>query len=116
MNNTFLAGYVGLADGEKDPRNLSLAFPLARIICIEFDIAQHVEVCSNIILSRIKKSTTDADQDLFNITFCYFPISFKAPTDETVQIAPEDLRSSLWFALICATHLVIRTFLNVTFV
>lgn len=43
MGKTFLDGYVGLAEGEKDPRNLIVAFAIARVILIEFDIHEHVE-------------------------------------------------------------------------
>lgn len=44
MNDEFLTGYVALAEGEKDPRNLLLAFAIARVLLIEFDITHHVEV------------------------------------------------------------------------
>jgi DNA repair/transcription protein MET18/MMS19 len=44
MGKNFLDGYVSLADGEKDPRNLVVAFAIARVILIEFDISAHVEV------------------------------------------------------------------------
>ena len=44
MGNEFLAGYIELADGEKDPRNLMVAFAIDHVLCIEFDIANHVEV------------------------------------------------------------------------
>lgn len=40
----FLSGYAGLASGEKDPRNLLVAFKIARVILTEFDISKHVEV------------------------------------------------------------------------
>lgn len=40
----FLDGYIPLAEGEKDPRNLMVAFAIARVIIIEFDISDHVEV------------------------------------------------------------------------
>jgi DNA repair/transcription protein MET18/MMS19 len=40
----FLSGYIDLAEGEKDPRNLLLAFGIARVILIEFNISNHVEV------------------------------------------------------------------------
>jgi DNA repair/transcription protein MET18/MMS19 len=43
MGSEFLTGYINLADGEKDPRNLMLAFAIDRVIGIEFDIATHVE-------------------------------------------------------------------------
>lgn len=39
-----MAGYINLADGEKDPRNLMLAFAIARVLLIEFDVSSHIEV------------------------------------------------------------------------
>jgi DNA repair/transcription protein MET18/MMS19 len=45
MGDEFLTGYLTLAEGEKDPRNLMLAFAIARVLIIEFDIAKHIEVC-----------------------------------------------------------------------
>jgi len=42
----FLDGYIPLAEGEKDPRNLMIAFAIARVVAIEFDISTHVEVSS----------------------------------------------------------------------
>lgn len=44
MGKEFITGYCKLVTGEKDPRNLRTAFSLARVILIEFDIAEHVEV------------------------------------------------------------------------
>lgn len=48
----FLDGYISLAEGEKDPRNLMIAFAIARVVIIEFDISFHVEVPS--LLSRLQ--------------------------------------------------------------
>ena len=48
MNEEFLAGYVALAEGEKDPRNLLLAFAIARVLLIEFDITHHTEVSGSL--------------------------------------------------------------------
>ena len=44
MGDEFLTGYVNLAEGEKDPRNLLVAFAIARVLLIEFDTKHHVEV------------------------------------------------------------------------
>lgn len=44
MGNDFLTGYIALADGERDPRNLMVAFAIARVLLIEFDIRDKVEV------------------------------------------------------------------------
>ncbi|PFH51873.1 hypothetical protein AMATHDRAFT_74737 [Amanita thiersii Skay4041] len=76
INNEFLDGYISLADGEKDPRNLLVAFAIARVILIEFDITRHVE-------------------SLFNITFCYFPITFRPPPNDPYGITTEQLRTAL---------------------
>ncbi|KAH8075854.1 ARM repeat-containing protein [Cristinia sonorae] len=80
MGKTFVAGYINLAEGEKDPRNLMLAFAIARVLLIEFDVSSHVE-------------------DLFNITFCYFPITFRPPPDDPYGITSEDLKKTLRSAL-----------------
>ena len=53
MGDTFLDGYIALAEGEKDPRNLLVAFAIARVILIEFDITPFVEVNSPISYSYI---------------------------------------------------------------
>lgn len=44
MGKEFLSGYIALADGEKDPRNLLLAFSIARVLLIEFEVSGHIEV------------------------------------------------------------------------
>lgn len=74
--SSFLPGYIKLAEGEKDPRNLLLAFNIATVILLEFDITKHVD-------------------DLFDITFCYFPITFKPPPNDPYGITTEDLKSAL---------------------
>ncbi|KAL0953388.1 hypothetical protein HGRIS_004627 [Hohenbuehelia grisea] len=76
MGNEFLNGYTTLAEGEKDPRNLLIAFAIARVILVEFDIRNHVEA-------------------LYNITFCYFPITFRPPPDDPYGITTEDLQDRL---------------------
>jgi DNA repair/transcription protein MET18/MMS19 len=44
MGDRFLSDYIALADGEKDPRNLMIAFAIARVLAIEFDISNKFEV------------------------------------------------------------------------
>ncbi|SJL03979.1 uncharacterized protein ARMOST_07336 [Armillaria ostoyae] len=83
MNKEFLAGYITLADGEKDPRNLLVAFAIARVILVEFDISDFVE-------------------GFFNITFCYFPITFRPPPNDPYGISADDLKHNLRRCL-CAT-------------
>jgi DNA repair/transcription protein MET18/MMS19 len=76
MNNEFVFGFTQTMDGEKDPRNLMKAFTLVREIVRNFDISNHVE-------------------DLFEVTFCYFPITFKPPPDDPYGITAEDLKINL---------------------
>ena len=52
MGKEFLAGYLKTAEGEKDPRNLLLAFSIDRVLLIEFDISSHVEVGYKIVIVR----------------------------------------------------------------
>lgn len=44
MGDRFLSGYIALAEGEKDPRNLLVAFAIARVLGLEFDISTQFEV------------------------------------------------------------------------
>jgi DNA repair/transcription protein MET18/MMS19 len=44
MEQDFVNGFIQTMDGEKDPRNLLLAFSLVKLIIHEFDITQQVEV------------------------------------------------------------------------
>jgi DNA repair/transcription protein MET18/MMS19 len=44
MGQDFVIGFIQAMDGEKDPRNLLLAFSLVKLIIHEFDISQRVEV------------------------------------------------------------------------
>ncbi|KAG0328198.1 hypothetical protein BGZ99_005864 [Dissophora globulifera] len=76
ISSDFVFGFVQCLDGEKDPRNLLLGFTLIKKIIQEFDIAQHVE-------------------DLFEVTFCYFPITFRPPPDDPYGITSEHLKIGL---------------------
>ncbi|KAF8967720.1 ARM repeat-containing protein [Flammula alnicola] len=76
MGRRFLDGYISLAEGEKDPRNLMVAFAIARVILIEFNISEHVE-------------------SMFNVLFCYFPITFRPPPNDRYGISTLDLKMAL---------------------
>ncbi|KAK7064893.1 MMS19 nucleotide excision repair [Favolaschia claudopus] len=76
MKSEFILPYIYLAEGEKDPRNLLVAFAIARVIAVEFDCADHIEALSNII-------------------FCYFPITFRPPPNDPYGITADDLRDML---------------------
>ncbi|KAJ6592258.1 ARM repeat-containing protein [Mycena vulgaris] len=76
MKSAFIRPYINLAEGEKDPRNLLVAFAIARVILIEFDPTDHIEALSNIV-------------------FCYFPITFRPPPNDPYGITADDLRVAL---------------------
>ncbi|KAJ3283186.1 mms19 nucleotide excision repair [Borealophlyctis nickersoniae] len=79
----FVSGYIQTMDGEKDPRNLLLAFRGVKKIVDNLDYEKYTE-------------------DLFEVTFCYFPITFRPPPDDIYGITAEDLKVALR-TCICAT-------------
>ncbi|KAG8802151.1 hypothetical protein FRC17_006477, partial [Serendipita sp. 399] len=82
----FIKGYISLAEGEKDPRNLLVAFALDRVLLLEFDVKNFAE-------------------QFYDITFCYFPITFKAPVNDPFGVTGEDLVTALKLCL-CASPLL----------
>ncbi|WVQ96214.1 hypothetical protein IAU59_003318 [Kwoniella sp. CBS 9459] len=76
MGTAFVNSYTKMVDGEKDPRNLMLLFSIDRVILLEFDVKDHIE-------------------DFFDITFCYFPISFRPPPNDPYGITADDLKLAL---------------------
>ncbi|MCJ8738228.1 hypothetical protein PDJAM_G00033240 [Pangasius djambal] len=69
----FVFGFVQAVDGERDPRNLLLAFQIARnIIYRGYDLNPFTE-------------------ELFEVTSCYFPIDFTPPPNDPHGITQEDL-------------------------
>jgi len=49
MGKEFLSGYCTFVTGEKDPRNLRTAFSIAKVLLLEFDIAESVEVGTRLL-------------------------------------------------------------------
>ncbi|KAJ3415076.1 hypothetical protein HDV05_005602 [Chytridiales sp. JEL 0842] len=76
MNDDFLLGFITSMDGEKDPRNLLLCFNIVKVITHEFDISKHAE-------------------SLFDAVYCYFPITFRAPPNGSLDVTAEDLKAAL---------------------
>jgi DNA repair/transcription protein MET18/MMS19 len=85
MGPEFLQGYCALAEGEKDPRNLKIGFAIDLVLLIEFDIE-------------------GATEDLFDISFCYFPITFTPPPDDPYGISSEELQVALRRVLAANPH------------
>lgn len=44
MGDESLVGIVDLMTGEKDPRNLMVVFSILKVVMVEWDISNHVEV------------------------------------------------------------------------
>ncbi|KAL4916665.1 RNAPII transcription regulator C-terminal-domain-containing protein [Aspergillus aurantiobrunneus] len=76
MGDTSLVGTVDLMTGEKDPRNLMLVFSILKVIMVEWDISNHVEV-------------------LFDSVYNYFPITFRPPPNDPYGITAQDLKDRL---------------------
>ncbi|XP_054913580.1 MMS19 nucleotide excision repair protein homolog isoform X2 [Poeciliopsis prolifica] len=73
----FVFGFVQSMDGERDPRNLLLAFQIAR----------------NIVLRGY--SIDKFSEELFEVTSCYFPIDFSPPPNDPHGITKEELIQAL---------------------
>ncbi|XP_062387285.1 MMS19 nucleotide excision repair protein homolog isoform X2 [Sardina pilchardus] len=77
LGSDFVFGFVQSMDGERDPRNLLLAFQIARKIVVGgYDMGKFTE-------------------ELFEVTSCYFPIDFTPPPNDPHGITQEDLIVSL---------------------
>ncbi|XP_004680626.1 PREDICTED: MMS19 nucleotide excision repair protein homolog isoform X2 [Condylura cristata] len=73
----FTFGFIQVMDGEKDPRNLLVAFRIVQdIISRGYSLGPFVE-------------------ELFEVTSCYFPIDFIPPPNDPHGIQKEDLILSL---------------------
>ncbi|XP_072883106.1 MMS19 nucleotide excision repair protein homolog isoform X3 [Hemitrygon akajei] len=73
----FTYGFIQAMDGEKDPRNLLLAFQISRdLIVKDYDLGIFVE-------------------ELFEVTSCYFPVDFTPPPNDPHGISHDDLVLSL---------------------
>ncbi|XP_010180671.1 PREDICTED: MMS19 nucleotide excision repair protein homolog [Mesitornis unicolor] len=73
----FTFGFIQVMDGEKDPRNLLVAFQIVRdLITKNYALGPFVE-------------------ELFEVTSCYFPIDFTPPPNDPHGIQREDLILSL---------------------
>jgi hypothetical protein len=71
MGDQFLSSYIALADGEKDPRNLMVAFAIARVLAIEFDISAKFEVRITFLGPSLSRLTSHSRTSsiLFSVIF-----------------------------------------------
>lgn len=83
ITTLYVETYVNVASGEKDPRNLMISFKLNHLITTTLDES---------LVSPFK-------QQLFDILFSYFPITFKPPKNDPYKISNNDLKLSLRSAI-----------------
>ncbi|NWS84455.1 MMS19 protein, partial [Toxostoma redivivum] len=77
LGANFTFGFIQVMDGEKDPRNLLVAFQIVRdLIAKDYALGPFVE-------------------ELFEVTSCYFPVDFTPPPNDPHGIQREDLILSL---------------------
>lgn len=79
----FVKTFIHIASGEKDPRNLLISFKLNSSINenLEFDPAD--------------ETNEEFLTDLFDVCFCYFPISFTPPANDPYKITADQLKTGL---------------------
>lgn len=83
----FLSGYVNVVRGEKDPRNLNILFPLDRFVLLEYgrELSSTAQANNAALPSGSGEpalspaQARSALEGLFDVSFCYFPITFRAP-------------------------------------
>lgn len=83
--NLFVSTFTHVASGEKDPRNLLTSFKLNTAI-------------NQKVIFDPRSENKQHDQlltDLFDVAFCYFPISFNPPANDPYKITAADLKTEL---------------------
>lgn len=84
-SETFVNAFIHIATGEKDPRNLLVSFKLNALISEKI----HFEDRNS------NKTHDELLSDLFDVCFCYFPISFSTPENDPYKITAADLKVEL---------------------
>ncbi|XP_013406469.2 MMS19 nucleotide excision repair protein homolog, partial [Lingula anatina] len=72
MGADFVYNFIQTMDGERDPRNLVLAFNIVPVIVQNFPIGMFAE-------------------ELFEVTSCYFPIDFTPPPNDPHGVTKDEL-------------------------
>jgi len=76
LGEDYVEGYVHLMEGERDPRNLREAFAVVLAVTENFPLGKHAE-------------------ELFDVTACYFPLTFRATANDPFGVTQEDLKTAL---------------------
>ncbi|PNS15880.1 hypothetical protein CAC42_7986 [Sphaceloma murrayae] len=73
---SFIASFSSYFEGEKDPRNLMIVFSVVLVPMTEWNLGP-------------------STQDMFELVFNYFPITFKPPPGDPFGITAQDLKDRL---------------------
>lgn len=82
-SNLFIKTFIAIGEGEKDPRNLLDSFTINKLINENFNFDINLDLHKQFL------------NDLFDICFCYFPISFTPPSNDPYKITSKQLKSKL---------------------
>jgi DNA repair/transcription protein MET18/MMS19 len=90
LGGEFVHGFIQAIDGEKDPRNLMLAFTLV-----------------DRVMSAPVRDWKRYAEDLFEVSSCYFPITFRHQPDDPDAVTQDQLVVALRQ---CLTHYSLASF------
>jgi len=79
ISEPFVSVFVALAGGEKDPRNLML----------------NLEISRRILKNKGMSLDSERRAEVYDITFCYFPVKFHPPKDMPYKITAEEIKENL---------------------
>lgn len=97
----FIKTFIHITSGEKDPRNLMISFELSRdILSMADDLSASakrgpVDTKSEKIVETYRSILRTHATELFDVTFCYFPITFEPPKNDPYGITSLDLKLAL---------------------
>ncbi|CAI5758383.1 unnamed protein product [Candida verbasci] len=79
ITELYIKTFIHIASGEKDPRNLLNSFEINTLINKRYTFGDDSPLI----------------EELFDNSFCYFPISFKPPANDPYKITAQDLKLKL---------------------
>ncbi|KAK6455791.1 RNAPII transcription regulator C-terminal-domain-containing protein [Scheffersomyces xylosifermentans] len=83
ISDTYVKAFIHIASGEKDPRNLLVSFHL------------NSSINKTLVFDPNNDLHGEFVTDLFDVSFCYFPISFTPPANDPYKITADQLKSEL---------------------
>lgn len=101
ISKTFIKTFIHITSGEKDPRNLMVSFQISKeILSLANDLNSSslqgpVDPKNIKIASDYQSILSSHTTDLFDVVFCYFPITFEPPKNDPYGITSLDLKLAL---------------------